>query len=143
MHTVPTRPQGGSDGGAQLRDLWNFVLRNRLLTFGVPLLMVAATTFFVFRATPVYDATVWIRIDEERSNLPVLDALKDLSSGSQIGTEIQVLRRRPLAEAVVDSLGLQLVVQRPKGVIRERIFGDVAVERDAPEGRYRLRRQDD
>lgn len=143
MHTMPTRPQGGSDGGAQLRDLWNFVLRNRLLTFGVPLLMVAATTFFVFRVTPVYDATVWIRIDEERSNLPVLDALKDLSSGSQIGTEIQVLRRRPLAEAVVDSLALQLVVQRPKGVVRERIFGDVSVERDAPEAGYRLRRQDD
>src|SRR5690554_7365673 len=112
MHTVPTRPHGDSDGGARLRDLWNFLLRNRLLAFGVPLLMVAATTVFVLVATPIYDAAVWIRIDQERSNLPVLDALKDLSSGSQIGTEIQVLRRRPLAEALVDSLALQLVVER-------------------------------
>ncbi len=143
MHTVPTRPHGDSDGGARLRDLWNFLLRNRLLAFGVPLLMVAATTVFVLVATPIYDAAVWIRIDQERSNLPVLDALKDLSSGSQIGTEIQVLRRRPLAEALVDSLALQLVVERPKGVMRERIFGSVRVERDAPEAGYRLRRQED
>src|SRR5690606_19314363 len=64
-------------------------------------------------------------------------------SGSQIGTEIQVLRRRLLAEVVVDSLGLQLVVERPKGAVRDRIFGGVVVDREAPESEYRFRRQED
>ncbi|HEX6938341.1 MAG TPA: polysaccharide biosynthesis tyrosine autokinase [Longimicrobiales bacterium] len=143
MQTVSTRPNGRPEEGAHLRDLWNFLLRNRLLAFGVPALMVVATAIFVMRATPVYDAAVWIRIDEQRSNLPVLDALKDLSSGSQIGTEVQVLRRRPLAEAVVDSLALQVVVDRPRGVARATLFDDVHASRAAPEAVYVFRRQDD
>lgn len=131
---------GGEREEAHLRGLWNFLLRNRLLAFGVPALMVAAAAVALWRATPIYDATVWIRIDEERSNLPVLDALKDLSSGSELATEMQVLRRRPLAEAVVDSLALQLTLVRPRGVNRSEVFSAVRVDRDAPAAEYRFRR---
>ncbi|HEX7117814.1 MAG TPA: polysaccharide biosynthesis tyrosine autokinase [Longimicrobiales bacterium] len=143
MQPVSTRPDGRTAEDAHLRNFWNFLLRNRLLAFGVPALMVAATAFFVTRATPVYDAAVWIRIDEERSNLPVLDALANLSSGSQIGTEVQVLRRRPLAEAVMDSLALQVLVDRPRGVARESLFDRVHADRAAPEAVYVFLRQDD
>lgn len=132
--------RAGRGGGAHLRELWNFVLRNRLLTFGVPIVMVAATAAFVWTTIPVYDSSAWIRIDEQRSNLPVLDALKDLSSGGQLGTEMQVLRRRPLAEAVVDSLALMVSMSRPRGIDRDELFSSVSVERDAPEGEYRIRR---
>lgn len=128
-------------GGAHLRQLWNFILRNRLLTIGVPVVMVAVTAAFVWRAAPIYDASTWIRIDEQRSNLPVLDALKDLSSGGQLGTEMQVLRRRPLAEAVVDSLALQASLVRPRGVDRDEVFARVAVSRDAGTAEYRLERE--
>lgn len=141
MQGVSSHDGGGQDE-AHLRSLWNFLLRNRVLAFGIPALTVLATGLFVWLATPVYDATVWIRIDEERSNLPVLDALQDLSSGSQIGTEIQVLRRRPLAEEVIDSLQLQLEVTRPRGLVRSDLLADIEVSRDAPEGRYVLRRLD-
>jgi tyrosine-protein kinase Etk/Wzc len=138
---VATSKKNERGGGAHLRELWNFLLRNRLLTVGVPLLLVAATAVFVWTAVPTYDATVWVRIDEEKSNLPVLDALKDLSSGGQLGTEMQVLRRRPLAEAVVDSLALQVVLTRPRGVSRSELFTGVHVSREAPEGEYRLHRE--
>lgn len=143
MQVVVPQRNGRGREEAHLRNLWNFLFRNRLLTIGIPTLMVAATVVFVTLATPVYDAAVWIRIDEDRSNLPVLDALKDLSSGSQLGTEMQVLRRRPLAEAVVDSLALQLSLVRPRGVSRSELFRVVAVSREAPEAEYRFRRQED
>ncbi|HEX7050678.1 MAG TPA: polysaccharide biosynthesis tyrosine autokinase [Longimicrobiales bacterium] len=123
-----------------LHAFWNFLLRNRLLAFGVPALLVAATAAFLWFVAPVYDAVAWIRIDEQRSNLPVLDALKDLSSGSQIATEVQVLRRRPLAAAVVDSLDLQLSVAAPRGVLRSELFDDIETSRNAPEAEYRFRR---
>lgn len=126
--------------GAHFRNLWNFLLRNRWLTFGVPALVVAATLVFVQLATPVYDAATVIRIDEEKSNLPVLDALRTLSSGSEIQTEVEVLRSRSLAEEVMDSLGLQLTLERPRRVARSEVLGSVRVDRDAPEGRYWLRR---
>jgi tyrosine-protein kinase Etk/Wzc len=125
---------------AHLRSLWNFMLRNRWLTFGVPVLVVAATVFFVQFVAPVYDAATVIRIDEEKSNLPILDALRTLSSGSEINTEVEVLRSRSLAEEVMDSLALQLVLERPRRVARSEVFAELRVERDAPEGKYRFRR---
>lgn len=139
MQVAGTKMPGrGRD--AHLRELWGFLLRNRLLTIGVPFVMVAATAAFVWTVTPIYDASTWIRIDEERSSLPILDALKDLSTGGQLGTEMQVLRRRPFAEAVADSLALQVSVSRPRGVAREELFTRVSVSREASEAEYLLRR---
>lgn len=135
--------QGRPEEEARLRSLWNFVARNRLLTLGVPLLVVAATVVLVYVVSPVYEASTWIRIDEERSNVAVLDALSALSAGTTIGTELEVLRRRPLSEEVVDSLQLQMELQRPRRTQRSELFGQVEVDRDARPGRYSLRRAED
>jgi tyrosine-protein kinase Etk/Wzc len=126
-----------------LRELANFALRNRAMVFGVPALVVVATLVFVFWVTPIYDGATWIRIDEDQSSLPVLDALQSLSAGDQIQTELAVLQRRPLAERVVDTLGLQLAVTDPERVPRATLLEDVAVERDAPPGEYTLEREGD
>lgn len=130
-------------GDAYLRSLWNFIQRNRWLTLGIPVLVVALAGAFLTRATPVYEASTTLRIDEDRSNVPVLDALRTLSSGSQIGTETEVLRSRTIAEAVVDRLDLGVVVRRPRGTPRAEVFSVVDVERTAPRGRYRLEPADD
>jgi tyrosine-protein kinase Etk/Wzc len=123
---------------AYLRDLRDFLMRNRALTLGVPLLVVAATLVFVLAATPIYEASTWIRVDEERSRLGMLDALKGLTRGTEIGTEIQVLRRRPLAEAVVDSLALHATVVRPRRAVRSGLFTEVALGPEAEAGRLRF-----
>jgi tyrosine-protein kinase Etk/Wzc len=133
-------PYGG--GPNHLRELVNFILRNRALVLALPAVVVAATVVFLLVATPVYDASAWLRIDEQRSSLPVIDALQSLGSGDQIQTELAVLRRRPLAEEVVDSLGLQLVVTGPKRVPRERLMAQVKVDRSARAAEYRLVRDE-
>ena len=69
-------------------------------------------------AVPVYESTASIRIDEDPSNVPVLDILETISTGSQVETEMEVLRSRTLAEDVVDSLALQVVLAGPRGVAR-------------------------
>lgn len=132
--------QGRADVG-HLKELFNFVLRNRLLVLGVPALVLAATLAFVYRATPVYEASTWIRIEEERSSLPVLDALQTLASGDEIHTEMAVLLRRPLAEEVVDSLALQVVTTSPARVPRAQLIADVRAGRDAAPARYSVLRQ--
>ena len=136
---------GGSGGRADvshLRELFNFVQRNRLLVLGIPLLVIIAAFIFVMRATPVYDANAWVRIDEQRSQLPVLDALQSLSQGDEIHTEMAVLMRRPLAEEVVDSLALQVVVGEPDRVPRARLLGEVAASREAGGSAYRIERDE-
>ncbi|HSH44440.1 MAG TPA: GNVR domain-containing protein, partial [Longimicrobiales bacterium] len=125
---------------SHLRELYNFVLRNRLLVLLVPVVVVLATLGFVLAATPVYDAASWIRVDEEQSNLPVLDALQTISSGDIIHTEMAELLRRPVAEEVVDSLALQVLVTEPDRVPRRDLLADIRVDRAAPAGDYRLER---
>lgn len=137
-----TRPAAGRPDTTHLRELLNFVQRNRALVLGVPVVVVAAALVFVYLAVPVYQSDTWIRIDEQKSNLPVLEALQTLSSGEQIQTEMAVLQRRPLAEEVVDSLGLNLVVSDPARIPREELFAELAVDRTAPARDYRLERDE-
>ena len=92
---------------------------------------------------PVYESTASIRIDEDPSNVPVLDILETISTGSQVETEMEVLRSRTLAEDVVDSLALQVVLAGPRGVARGEVVERIHVETWAPPGLYRLTREGD
>jgi tyrosine-protein kinase Etk/Wzc len=123
-----------------LRDVWNLLVRNwGLILFSI-FLGVVGTGAYVYFTVPVYRATTSIRIEEGRTELPVLDILQTLSTGSGVETEMEVLRARTLAESVVDSLGLQVTVISPRGASRAEILRDVQVEASASAGRYRLTR---
>src|SRR6266571_3378870 len=71
------------------------------------------------------------------SPYPALDVLA-LYRGNELSTEIEMLQSRRLAEDVVDALGMQLEITKPRGVPREQVFTSVRVARDAPAGRYML-----
>lgn len=134
---------GRHRGVNHVREAWHFLRRNVRLVLGVPLvvLLVAVAALQVVR--PVYDTGTTLRIDEDKSSVPVLDALRSLSSGSEITTEMQVLGSRTLAEAVIDSLRLQVRLRSPRHLSREEVFAAVDVARDAPRGRIRFRRESD
>lgn len=127
-----------SDRVAQ--NLLQFTRRNRWLLLGAPILTLAATAFFISWAIPVYQGLATVRIDEERSNIAVLDMLQQLSSGASIYTEIAELKSRSLAEDVVDSLDLNLLVSAPRRAKRSDIFAATSIERAAAGGDYSLRR---
>ncbi|MFW6078096.1 MAG: GumC family protein [Gemmatimonadota bacterium] len=146
MRDDPTASGPGGrrpDGTTHLRSLWNFALRNRLFTIGVPAVTIVAAFVFVQNVAPTYQASSWLRVDDQESGVPVLEALRTISQGSQIETEMEVLRRRPLAERVVDSLSLQFVVGEPATVPREELFDEVDVAPQAMEAAYRLERRED
>ncbi|HEX6559071.1 MAG TPA: Wzz/FepE/Etk N-terminal domain-containing protein, partial [Longimicrobiales bacterium] len=121
------------------RAMVQFVTRNRWLVLGVPLATLLLTALFVAWATPVYQGLATLRVDKERSNIAVLDALQELSNGASIYTEMAELHSRSVAEDVVDTLDLHLMVQAPRRVNRSAIFGALAVDRTAPAGKYTLR----
>ncbi|HEX6940747.1 MAG TPA: polysaccharide biosynthesis tyrosine autokinase [Longimicrobiales bacterium] len=143
METAFPPQNGVPDDEIDLRDVWHLLLRNRWLIAGCTAVVVALAGVLTIVATPVYEASTSIRIDEEQTRLPVLDILQTLSGGSEVETEMEVLRSRTLAEMVVDSLGLQLAVVEPARVARKEILDYVRVSRYAPEATYVLRRQDD
>ncbi|MDP2958258.1 MAG: Wzz/FepE/Etk N-terminal domain-containing protein, partial [Longimicrobiales bacterium] len=133
----------GSEDEIHLRDVWNLLVRNWWV-IGLSLVgVVGATAAYTLRMVPVYESVTTIRIQEQRSELPVLDILQTLSTGSEVETEMEVVRSRTLAEDVVDSLGLQIGVVSPRGVARVALIRSVFVERWAPAGVYTLTRLPD
>jgi len=143
-HTSGRSPTGArADDVIHLRDAWNLLIRNWLVISAALVLTVGATVAYTLYTVPVYQSETSIRIQEDKSNLPVLDILQTLSTGSEVETEMAVVRSRSLAEDVVDSLGLQVTVESPRGVARAALLRSVFVERWAPEGTYALHRQAD
>jgi capsular exopolysaccharide synthesis family protein len=129
-----------------LWDLWQFTRRNRFLVLAVPLITAVATAALVQSMTPVYEAEALIRVDEERTAVPLVEALRSLTmvgGGSQIHTEMAVLRARVVAEDVVDSLNLNVRLGSPRRVVRSELFDHLASTRTAAPGRYRLERRGD
>jgi tyrosine-protein kinase Etk/Wzc len=132
----------GKDDEVHLRDIWNILVRNWPLITLVLMAALGGTAAYSYYTAPVYQSTTSIRIQESRADLPVLDVLQNLSSGSEVETEMEVLRSRTLAEDVVDSLALQVVPVSPRGVARSELLQSVYVERWAPEGTYVLKRRE-
>jgi polysaccharide biosynthesis transport protein len=118
-------------------NLWAFLRRNVVLIAAFSLLAGGVGVIVTKRTTPTYASTATIRIDQKSWRLPALDAL-GLSQDNAVATELEMLRSHVLAEEVVDSLGLQLVVRSPAAAPRASIFSRVTVERSAVPGEYRL-----
>jgi tyrosine-protein kinase Etk/Wzc len=121
-----------------LRSLWQLLRRNWPVALGCALLGLALAVLYARLAPPVYRATTTLQFAERGTSVPVLDALRDIDGGSEVGTEMEVLRSRTLAEAVIDSLGLQVELRAPRAVPRATIIAAVDAERDAPEGRHEV-----
>ena len=121
-----------------LREVWNLLIRNWLVIAFCFVACVGGAASYTYYTIPVYQSVTSIQIEEERTDIPVLDILQTLSTGSEVETEMEVLRSRTLAEEVVDSLGLQVHVEAPRGVARTVLMGGIYVERWAPEAVYVL-----
>src|SRR2546423_11631063 len=114
------------------QDTWHLLVRNRGLILGCTALVIGASAIWAYTATPVYEAWTSIRIDEEKSRIPVLEALQQLSSGSDLVTEMEVLKVRTRAENVVEPLALRAVLTKPSRTERDRVFSGLKVAPNAP-----------
>lgn len=128
----PPQSLPGEGGG----NLWDIVRRHIWLVIVCTILSVAVALLYVKSARPTYRATASLRIDDRQERIPALSSLG--VGGTEVSTEVEMLRSRMLAEDVVDSLGLQLQVVTPRRVLRGQLFPVVRVARTAAAGRYTL-----
>lgn len=135
----PNAPAPGAD--AHLAGFRDFLLRNRNTILLSTLLVLALTGLFITLSRPIFEGTTSLRIDEQRSNVPVLDILSALSTGSEINTEMEVLRSRTLAQSVVDSLHLQVELRRPRRVDRGELMQIVSVAPNVARDKILLERE--
>jgi len=138
------RPESFEGDEIDLRDVWATLKRRRRTILATFALVVAVAAVFTFLVTPVWYASSLIRVDQpERESLisPAIGMLAGLpgGGGTQIETEMRILRTRPIAEDVVDRHDLNLVVTRPRDVPRELLFASIDLGRETVEGEYEIR----
>lgn len=104
---------------------WGTLRRRRWLIIGITLAVMAGSAYATHRLASIYEATASIRIDERVSTLP-MDA-SQLSTRSELNTDIEELSSRVLAQAVVETLGVQLALVQPAGVPRNEVFTNIHV----------------
>ena len=120
-----------------LRSLGAALLRHKLLIGLSILIAVALGTAYTLSARPVYEAVSVVRFEVERLDLPQLVQVP--STANLITTEIEVLRGRSAAEAVIDSLGLRARLDAPKRGRRSELFSAIGVSPTADSGTLVLR----
>ena len=132
-------PRIEDDETMDLRRLLGIVRRNWWIILGCMLVAIILGWIYTTRATPLYEASASLRIAESESAIPGLDVLQQLGGdGSEVNTELEVLRSRTLAGQVVDEFGLQLRVVEPRKSLRGQLITDYEVGTDVREGRYDL-----
>lgn len=143
-NTYQTNGKGAAGSGLGPLEVLSRALR-RHWEFPVvlPVLLVVGTAIALYYMPRTYEASAQLRIDQQRSNLAVLDALQSLSSGSQIETEMVVLRSRTMAESVVDSLSLRAALTAPRGAQRNVYFASLRAGRNAAAGGWVIRPLED
>lgn len=119
----------------ELRNIWSVVARNRWLIVTSMILAFLAALAYNELATPTYQAATILRLDEPKAGgAPEKLDLMLAGGSSEVETEMAVLRSRSLAEAVVDSLGLQTRVLEPRRAGFTDLFEDAVVTESIASG---------
>ena len=137
------RPESYESDEIDLRDLWMTLRRRWRTILFIAGLVVAAVTAYTLFVAPVWYASTLIRVDDPQQTSLISSELSALAglpgSGSQIETEMRILRTRPIAEDVVDRHDLHFVVTNPRRLPRELLFASVEFGRETIEGDYEIR----
>src|SRR2546421_5950766 len=91
-----------------LRQYWRIINRRKWAIIGLALAVGLLTTLVVFAMTPIYRASATLLIESQAPNVVSIQEVYGLDTRSQdyLATQIEIMGGRPIAETVVDRLGL-------------------------------------
>ncbi len=94
---------------ASLRDYWHVILERRWLVVTAFLSVVILSAFYLFRATPIYQASARLQINRESENvLNIKDVFSvDAREQDYLQTQYKNLQSRTLIESVIAKLKLR------------------------------------
>src|SRR6267378_2527968 len=90
------------------RYYWSIINRRKWSIIGLSLAVGLLTTLVVFAMTPIYRASTTLLIESQAPNVVSIQEVYGLDTRSQdyLATQIEIMGGRPIAETVVDRLGL-------------------------------------
>jgi uncharacterized protein involved in exopolysaccharide biosynthesis len=98
------------------RDLWRIVLKRKWVVFAVIVLALATALVSTMMQTPIYRATITIKIEREAAK--IVDFKGGAVAPEEYGdldfyrTQYELLKSRTLAERVVEQLNLRNIVPK-------------------------------
>src|SRR6266480_3554690 len=90
------------------RYYWSIVNRRKWSIIGLALAVGLLTTLVAFAMTPIYRASTTLLIESQAPNVVSIQEVYGLDTRSQdyLATQIEIMGGRPIADTVVDRLGL-------------------------------------
>ena len=98
------------DDTIDLRDLWRMVVKHKGLLLSVAIAGLLVAVLLSFIKTPLYLATTTVQVDKRAARVVQFgqdaDATQDMDDRTAMGTQLELLKSRVLAERVIDELRL-------------------------------------
>src|ERR1700726_3893177 len=111
--TIPVDDDRETGDAIDSRYYWNIINRRKWSIIGLALAVGLLTTLVVFAMTPIYRASATLLIESQAANVVSIQQVYGLDTRNEdyLATQIEIMRARPIAETVVDGLG---VVEQPE-----------------------------
>src|ERR1700719_4469896 len=106
--TMPEDDDWETGDEIDFRHYWNIVNPHKWSIMGLALAVGLLTTLVVFAMTPIYRASATLLIESQAANVVSIQEVYGLDTRNQdyLATQIEIMGGRPIAETVVDGLGL-------------------------------------
>lgn len=118
---APHQADGDDDDVIDLRELWRMVLKHKWLLLSIAVAGLLAALLVSFVRTPLYQAATTLQVDKRAATVVKfgreIDPETDLDDRTGMGTQLELLKSRALAERVIDELRLDrlLATRIPAG----------------------------
>lgn len=111
QHQMPPPPQGGDDSfydsSRSLKDYIDIILRRRVAVILFLIVSIIVSVTYAFMATPLYTSVARIEIiDKKEKSEKRLSAEEAIDTKPFMMTQVEILKSKPLGEAVVDRMKL-------------------------------------
>ena len=105
----PTVPEADDDEALHFRDLWRIVVKRKWVVFAVVLLALATALVSTMMQTPIYRATITMKIEREAAKIIDFKGVQPEEYGDIdfYRTQYELLKSRTLSERVVEQLNLR------------------------------------
>src|SRR5256884_4962424 len=106
--TIPVDEDWETGDEIDWRHYWSIISRRKWSIIGLALGVGLLTTLVVFAMTPIYRASTTLLIESQAPNVVSIQEVYGLDTRSQdyLATQVEIMVGRPIAETVVDRLGL-------------------------------------
>jgi tyrosine-protein kinase Etk/Wzc len=137
---------GSQDRELSIRDVWMVLMRNRWRVLLVTAILVVLGVIYTSLQDRIYESTATLQIDTNAQGFSLVSELGPLAGaagaggGMSIETELLVIKSRRIAEQVVDTLALHVVLDEP-ALPRTAVFEVVVAPRSERLRRYQLELQ--